>query len=120
MRSHAAPLKKSWKAALEEHVGQNLPEVDLTALRAGDRLRVVTRNTIYHFTMQEGRDAQLVTNRPNRPRGAVRIVGCAFGASTTIKPDALFCGGNLEFMHDDGAMTMTTSEITGLEWVRRV
>jgi hypothetical protein len=40
-------------------------------------------------------------------------MGCTFGLSSSIKPDHLFCGGNLELSYQlDGApMTHTTTTI---------
>ena len=109
-----------WLTRLQEHGADEHAELDLQELRAGDVLRVGTLNTLYTFRMRDDRFAEMVTDRPNRPAGPVKIMGCTFGLSTTISPDHLFCGGNLEFtFHRDGMrMTHTTSAIRRLQWVR--
>ena len=46
----------------------------------------LARMTAYTFAMLGRDDAMLTTNRPDRPTGKVRINGCTFGASSSIKP----------------------------------
>ncbi len=112
------PSVPDWLAHLKLHVAEQADELDLTVLRPGDVIRVVTLHTCYDMLIIEGRDAELRTDRPDRPNGRVRMMGCTFGQSTTIKPDSLFCGGNLEFTFEDGKMTHTTTAIRALHWVR--
>ncbi len=109
-----------WLSHVKEHAGQDRAELDMTELRAGDILRVGTRNTIYTLLIRDDRFADLGTDHPNRPGGTVKIMGCTFGFSSTISPDHLFCGGNLELtFHQDGRrMTHTTSAIRSLQWIR--
>ncbi len=95
-------------------------ELALEDLREGDLVQVRTRHTVYSLRMREGREADLHTGRGDRPAGRVRINGCTFGASSTIKPGHLFCGGNLEFQFDGGRMVHLTTEIVELRWVRGV
>ena len=92
----------------------------MSELRAGDVLRVGTLNTLYTLRLLDDRFAELETDHANRPAGRVKIMGCTFGLSTTISPDHLFCGGNLELtFHRDGLrMTHTTSAIRRLQWIR--
>ena len=106
-----------WLSHLQQHVADDHAELDLTELRDGDLLQIGTRNTIYTLRVLDDRFAELATNRPNRPTGRVKIMGCTFGLSTTISPDHLFCGGNLEFtFHADGhRMTHTTSAIRSIQ-----
>lgn len=103
---------------IKGHVADTPPEIELPQLLSGDRLRVVTTNTTYDFLIINGRKAELTTGRADRPSGIVRINGCTFGLSSTIKPDTLFSGGNLEFIFDDGRMTHTTTAIRELHWLR--
>lgn len=93
-------------------------EFDLEQLHPGDRLRVVTRHTVYEFTMVSRREALLSTGRNDRPSGKVRIMGCTFGESSSIKPDHLFCGGNLKFVFEDGRMTHLTTSVREIHWLR--
>jgi hypothetical protein len=111
-----------WLARLKQHASSEAAELDLTELRPGDVLRVGTRNTLYTLKLiDEHRFAELQTDHPNRPAGKVKIMGCTFGLSSTISPNHLFCGGNLEFsFHREGVrMTHTTSAIRRIECVRR-
>ena len=108
-----------WERFIRAHSALGLPEVDLTTLEPGDRLLVETLHTRYGFEWRSGGEVQLATNRPDRPSGKVRIQGCAFGQSSTIKPGALFCGGNLEYLSDEGRMRHRTTAIRSLVLLRR-
>lgn len=110
---------KDWLAVLQKHVGDGAPELDLGELLPGDQLRVVTKNTTYDLVLEENRFARLSTNRPNRPSGRVRLMGCTFGLSSSIKPNHLFCGGSLEFTFDEGEMIHNTSPIQALYLLKR-
>jgi hypothetical protein len=92
-------------------------ELDMTQLKAGDRLLVRTRNTNYLFLMTGPETAKLTVDRPDRPGGLVRIQGCIFGRSKMIKPGHLFCGGGLEFTTEEDRQTYMTSAITELQWI---
>jgi hypothetical protein len=83
-------------------------------------LKVVTQHTDYLFGIVDGRDADLECSRADRPSGRVKIMGCTFGKSSSIKPDYLFCGGNLEFTYElDGvAMVHKTTAIKAIYWRR--
>lgn len=96
-------------------------ELDLSQLAPGDVLKVVTLNSEYVLTMTEVRDAELVCEQPGRPAGPVRILGCAFGQSSSIKPDHIFCGGNLELSYrlNGAAMTHRTTAIQEILWRRQ-
>ena len=111
--------ENDWMNVLRQHVDEAPLEIDLTRLLPGDLLRVVTLHTTYDLEIIAGRIAELKCDRADRPSGRVQIQGCTFGRSATIKPDALFSGGNLEFTFDDGAMTHTTTVIRELHWLRR-
>jgi hypothetical protein len=108
-----------WMTVLQQHVTEAPTDIDLQELRPGDRLRIVTRNTSYDLVLLEGRYADLKTDRADRPCGQVQIMGCTFGMSSSIKPDHLFCGGNLEFTFEGGTMTHLTSVIREIHWLRR-
>lgn len=111
--------ENDWMQLLKHHVDEPPPEIDLQQLLPGDRLRVITLNTTYDLLIIEGRKAQLETGRDDRPSGLVQINGCTFGMSSTIKPGALFSGGNLEFTFEDGRMRHTTTAIRELHWLRQ-
>jgi len=113
------PKSTDWLEHIRQHAEENCSEIDLKALQPGDLLRVVTSHTCYDLHILENRAAILKTNRPDRPEGRVSIMGCTFGCSSSIKPDHLFCGGNLEFTFQDGYMTHLTTTIRELYWVRR-
>lgn len=92
-------------------------ELDLARVGPGDQLLVCTRNTRYLFKMTGTHSALLVTNRPERAVGPVRIQGCVFGRSSMIKPEHLFCGGGLEIIHEDTARRYTTSPIESIQLI---
>lgn len=110
----------AWTAALERHLAAEGDSLLLGEIRAGDRLQVRTRHTCYDFTWGGGGAADLVTDREDRPAGAVRIHGCALGAGTTIAPDRIFNGGSLEFTSGDGSLVHRTTPIRSIRWWRRV
>jgi hypothetical protein len=121
MMDHAKPADgQDWLAFLAAHAGRELPEIELKNLATGDVLIVETKNTRYAFRWHAHGDAELATNRGDeRPRGRVRIHGCAFGQSSSIKPGALFCGGNMEYVSQGGKITHRTTVIRSLELLRR-
>ena len=88
-------------------------ELNLARLERGDLLRVVTKNSEYVLKIVKDREAELSCTRAGRPSGRVRIMGCTFGRSSSIKPDHLFCGGNLELSYrlEGAAMTHRTTAI---------
>lgn len=105
-----------WERFLRQHNAG--AEVRLDELRAGDVLLVETDGSRYTLRMHDTRTADLTTDRKDRPSGRVVVQGCTFGCSSSIKPDALFCGGNLEFTFDAGRMVHRTSRIRSLATVR--
>jgi hypothetical protein len=109
-----------WLAIIGDGKDRGAAEVDLTQLRPQDLLIVTTTHTHYAFTVVSGREANLETNRKDRPSGRVLLAGCTFGDSSSIKPDNLFCGGNLEFTYErDGTrVTHLTTQITALRHLR--
>jgi hypothetical protein len=94
-------------------------ELDLEQVQVDDRVLVRTHNTNYLLLMTGPHTAQLVTDRKDRPDGAVRVEGCAFGRSNMIKPRHLFCGGSMEFKVEQNQQTYTTSPIEALQWISR-
>ena len=110
-----------WVQYLKSNEGKLGDELELGQLRPGDLLRIVTLNSEYLLTIVTGRDATLVCPQPGRPAGPVSIMGCTFGLSSSIKPDHLFCGGNLELSYqlEGVAMTHTTTAIKEI-YLRRV
>jgi hypothetical protein len=108
-----------WIPELSKHLPGGMDELDLTSMEIGDRLIVKTLHTEYHLTILGNQKAQMQTNRDDRVRGQVQIQGCTFGASSTIKPVTLFCGGNLEYTSNNGSRTHTTSTIRSLHLIRR-
>lgn len=108
-----------WEGFLRHHSALGLPEVDLASLGKGDRLIVETLHTRYGFEWNPDGSITLATNRADRPSGVVRIQGCTFGQSSTIKPGALFCGGNLEYLSQGGKMRHTTTAIRSLVLLRQ-
>jgi hypothetical protein len=96
-----------WVHYLKSNEGRLGDELELSGLEPGDLLRIVTLNSEYLLTMGNGRDATLVCPQPGRPAGPVSIMGCTFGLSSSIKPDHLFCGGNLELTYESKGVSMT-------------
>ncbi|MEY2488585.1 MAG: hypothetical protein QOC70_527 [Verrucomicrobiota bacterium] len=109
---------EDWLLYLKSVAGKYGDEFDLTQLSPGDVLKVVTQHTDYLFTTIEGCEAELFCSRADRPKGRVRIMGCTFGRSSSIKPDHLFCGGNLELTYDLQGVSMkhTTTAIREIYW----
>ena len=107
-----------WEDFIRRHQASGVVELDLSTLRPGDTLLVITMPTAYTLKILGNDEAMMTTNRPDRPSGKVRINGCTFGASSSIKPNHLFCGGNLEFTHGDGHEVSTTTEIRALQLVQ--
>jgi hypothetical protein len=105
---------------LKSVAGKIGDEFELGQLQAGDELTVKTKHTDYRFKMVGKRDADLTCSRFDRPHARIKIMGCTFGNSSSIKPDHLFCGGNLEFAYDlDGQpMVHKTTAIKAIYWRR--
>ena len=61
------PPGKDWQQFLDEYKSGPHPAVDLTTLKAGDRVIVETKNTRYELVWQLDGTVGLTTNRPNRP-----------------------------------------------------
>ena len=110
-----------WLRYIKSKEGNLGDELELAELRPGDLLKVVTKNADYFLAMGDGRAATLTCSAPGRPAGPVQIMGCTFGRSSSIKPDHLFCGGNLELRYQlEGApMTHTTTAIQEIHLQRR-
>jgi hypothetical protein len=100
-----------WDMFIESQAALMRNELKLSIVKPDDRILVKTRNTHYLFVWKNPDLAYLRSNSAKAPSGAVRIMGCAFGLSSCIRPDALFCGGTLEFTYASGAKTWTTSTI---------
>jgi hypothetical protein len=113
-------MQHDWLACLRAHVQDAGPEIGLGELGAGDVLVVETRHTRYALRWREGGTAELETGRSDRPSGEVRVLGCTFGASSSIKPDVLFTGGNLEFWWAGGSLIHRTTAIRSLHLARRL
>ena len=109
-----------WLGHLKNHAQIAGEEFDLDSLRPGDILVVETLHTAYRFRIVGDRLADLETGRSDRPCGRVQIQGCTFGDSSTIKPERLFCGGNLEFTYDDGKMVQRTTSIQAIRHTRKM
>ena len=110
-----------WVQFLKSNEGKLGAELDLSELQPGDLLRIVTLNSEYFLTIVNGRDATLVCPQPGRPAGPVSIMGGTFGLSSSIKPDHLFCGGNLELSYQQEGVSMThkTTAIKEIHLQRR-
>jgi hypothetical protein len=106
---------------LKSNEGKLGDELQLAQLQPGDLLRIVTLNSEYFLTIVNGLDASLVCPQPGRPAGLVSIMGCTFGLSSSIRPDHLFCGGNLELRYqvDGVSVTHTTTAIKEIHLQRQ-
>jgi hypothetical protein len=116
---NADGLRQDWKAFLKSLPESSQTELDLAAIADGDRVLIKTRNTLYLFTWKGADTAELRTNSRKAPSGPVRIMGCSFGLSSSIRPETLFCGGNLELTHSQGEKTWTTSTIREIHLLHR-
>lgn len=116
----AEPSPPDWLQFLAGQTGKGMPEIDLHRLAEGDVLMVQTINSRYAFLWHADGTAELASNRgKKRPSGRVRVNGCTFGKSSSIKPGVLFCGGNLEYVSQDGIMIHRTTTIRSMELLRR-
>lgn len=110
-----------WLHYIKSKEGELGDELELSQLKPGDVLKIVTLHSQYLLTIVKSREAILDCSKPGRPGGRVRIMGCTFGRSSSIKPDHLFCGGNLELSYklEGAAMTHRTTAIKEIHWQRR-
>jgi len=112
------PLIPDMVAFLKSAAKWTGDEMELDGLAPGDRLLVRTRNTNYLLTMTGKNTANMISDRDDRPKGAVQIQGCVFGKSRMIKPGHLFCGGGLELAINQGHETFTTTAIVAMQCVK--
>ncbi|HEY8834602.1 MAG TPA: hypothetical protein VIM09_03390, partial [Chthoniobacterales bacterium] len=61
-----------WLRYVKTTKGKLGDELDLSQLKPGDLLKVVTRNSEYLLTIVKNRDAILTCEQPGRPEGRVR------------------------------------------------
>lgn len=98
-------------------------KIDLRDLKAGDIILVATEHSNYRMQVTDAKDLRvhLRSDRPDRPKREMRLMGCTLGASSTISPDHLFCGGNLELNWLEGRQlhTFATTTITKLALVKK-
>ena len=99
---------------------QQRPDVDLCALRPGDILVIATVNTVYRIVMEDSRSGTMSTNRTMRPVGMVQLMGSTVGLSAAIKPDGVFCGGSLEYLHRATNRVHVTTAINGIWLINRL
>lgn len=106
-----------WLNAVQQHTQPEQGELEFDSLKPGDRLQVRTQHTLYDFTWSDGGtwEADLQTDRADRPGGHVQLVGCALGAGSTIAPGRLFNGGGLEYTSEGGKWVHRT---TAILWIR--
>ena len=110
---------EDWTSLIQSLPTRFQKELILEDVVPGDNILIKTKNTLYLFTWANMDGAELRTDSPRGPSGTVRIMGCSFGLSSSIRPDALFCGGNLEFTYQNGEKTWTTSEIDEIHLLHR-
>lgn len=96
---------------MENQVLHGPEEIDLTEIEPGDRLIVVTKNTRYEFEWLEGGSVLLRTDRTDRPRGLVTLIGCAFRRSGIKVPNVVFRGGKLQLSTMEGRVHHWTTPI---------
>lgn len=108
-----------WKSFLKSLPASFEQELQLSAIVPGDRVLIKTRNTAYLLAWTGVDTADLRADDAKAPSGPVRIMGCSFGMSSSIRPDAFFCGGNLEFTHSRAEKTWTTSPIQEIHLLHR-
>ena len=121
MSANESVCMEDWVQYLKSNEGKLGDELELSQLQPGDLLRIVTLHSEYFLTIVKGREAILVCPQPGRPAGTVSIMGCTFGLSSSIKPDHLFCGGNLELSYqlEGVSMTHTTTAIKEIHLQRQ-
>lgn len=97
--------------------------LDISQLKAGDVILVATEHTSYRLEVTDAEEffVQVSSDRKDRPEREMRLMGCTIGDSSTISPDSLFCGGNLEMNWcEDGELhTFKTTLIGKLTLIQR-
>lgn len=115
--SFPPPQAADWLTAIKRRRAAEGDVLEMAELRAGDQVQVMTRHTLYEFVFIDGAagTAVLRTNREDRPMGEVKVMGCAYGAGSTIAPGRLFNGGSLEYTSQAGCKVHRT---TAIAWIR--
>jgi hypothetical protein len=109
---------RDWQQVLRSNVESNQDEFDLRTISIGDEVRVKTLNSLYKMVICEKKSAILSCDQTGRPEGLVRIQGCAFGQSSSIKPDFLFCGGSMELFFLNENIIYRTSTIMNIYHIK--
>jgi hypothetical protein len=119
LQSEVAKFGGDWSSFVHSFSEPSCNELDLRRIKAGDCVVVKTRNTLYLLEWKTSDAVELRSNNPATPTGPVRVMGCTFGLSTSIRPDFLACGNNLELTYNDGHRTWTTSPIEEIHHLQR-
>ena len=119
LQNDAGKLKWDWSTFVHSLTEPTCNELDLRRMAEGDSVVVKTRNTLYLLEWKTADSVELRTNSASAPSGPVRIMGCTFGLSSSIRPDFLTCGSNLEVTYNDGHRTWTTSPIEEIHHLQR-
>jgi hypothetical protein len=119
LQPHVDRLEGDWSSFVQSLTQPSSQDLDLRRMKAGDLVLVKTRNTLYLLEWKTADSVELRTNKTTRPGGLVRIMGCTFGHSSSIQPDFLSCGGNLELTYNEGHRTWTTSPIDEIHHLHR-
>ena len=112
-------LGGDWKSFVQSLAKDSLPEVELRKMKSGDCVLLKTRNTFYLLEWKTDDLVELRSNKAKAPSGPVQIMGCTFGQSSSIRPDLLTCGANLELTYNNGHRTWTTSVIDEIHYLHR-
>jgi hypothetical protein len=109
---------EDWDSLIRSISKESSIELDLRWMGPNDRVVVKTQNSIYLLTWLQDGTVEICSNREKGPQGLVQIMGTTFGLSSSIRPDVISCGANLELNYNNGDKTWTTSTVTEIHHLR--
>ena len=118
--SYSSDKIQAWVGHRPKYVPTAKSEVKLWSLQEGDVLVACTKNTRYEFRWFSNGSSLLSTSRDEgRPPRRVRLLGCSIDKADTFRAGVVFCGGNLDFVSDEGAVSHHTTAVQSLQIVKR-
>ena len=118
--SYSSDKMSAWAGHRPAYLPMAVPEVKLWSLKEGDVLVASTRNTRYEFRWFNNGSALLTTSRDEgREARRVRLLGCTVEKADTFRAGVVFCGGNLDFVSDEGKVSHHTTAVQTLEVLKQ-
>jgi hypothetical protein len=118
--SYSSEKIRAWLGHSPKYIPTAKPEIKLWSLQEGDVLVACTKNTRYEFRWFNNGSASLTTSRDEgREARRVRLLGCTMDNADGFRAGVVFCGGNLDFVSDEGRVSHHTTPVQTLEVVKR-